>query len=68
MKMITGIDFDEYNERRAFRGAEAARFKVYYDDGEWESKWMSKRDIVKNIALFPEHCEELNKGLKAYSA
>ncbi len=67
MSLITRIEFHEYNERRAMRGAEAARFNIHYDDGDSGPLWMSKRDIVKNIALFPEFCEELNKGLKAYA-
>jgi len=52
--------FIEFNERRAMRGAEAARVEV---DGEW--LWMSKSDIKKNIKAFGNH-PELQKALAAY--
>lgn len=53
------------------RGADAAQFVINYNNpntiNEAEYLWMSSEDIVKNIALFPEFSEELNKGLKAYA-
>lgn len=65
--MIVGIKFQDFNERRKMRGADAASFQIIYSDDVSDYVWMSKRDIVKNITLFPQFCEELNKGLKAYA-
>lgn len=60
------IKFDSFNARRYMRGADAAEFLITHDDGETEYLWMSKSDIQKNIKQFPEHTEELNKGMYAY--
>jgi hypothetical protein len=58
--------FEEYNPRRAMRGAPAARVWVDYHDGEGESwLWMDKSDIKANIKEFGE-CEALTQALKAY--
>lgn len=56
--------FIEFNQRRALRGAEAARVEVD-SDGEW--LWMSKKDIKNNIRDFGPH-PELDKALLAYGA
>ena len=52
--------FIEFNERRAMRGAPAARVEV---DGDW--LWMMPKDIRANIKDHGDH-EELQKALKAY--
>jgi hypothetical protein len=52
--------FIEFNDRRRFRGANAARVEA---DGEW--LWMSKRDIQLNIRDFGPH-PELLKALERY--
>lgn len=54
----------EFNDRRAMRGADAARVEIE-PDGEW--LWMSKRDIKMNIKEFGDH-PELQKALAAYGA
>lgn len=59
--------FIEFNERRAARGAEAARMEVTYEDGESEWLWMSKRDIAKNMMAFGR-CDELTRAHEAYRA
>lgn len=56
--------FIEFNDRRAMRGAEAARVEVS-PDGEW--LWMSKTDIWLNMKEFGAHAE-LQKALEAYGA
>lgn len=56
--------FDEYNARRAMRGAPAAR--VFVDEGDGEDwLWMSKADLEKNIKAFGEH-PALVEALQAY--
>lgn len=58
--------FDEYNPRRDFRGVEAARVYVSYDNEQyWEWLWMSEKDIRKNIMTYGRH-QELIKALDAY--
>lgn len=57
--------FLEFNERRAMRGAEAARVEVTYPDGESEWVWMSKRDAGKNMATFGM-CDALTAVQEAY--
>lgn len=58
--------FDEYNARRAMRGAEAARVFFDYGDGDGEDwVWMSKKDLENNIKRFGEH-PALVEALKAY--
>lgn len=52
------------HQRRAMRGAEAARVEVD-PDGAW--LWMSKRDIKNNIRDHGDH-PELQKALAAYGA
>lgn len=54
--------FIEFNERRAMRGAEAARVEVD-PDGDW--LWMSSKDIKNNIRDFGPH-PELDKARLAY--
>jgi ribosomal 50S subunit-associated protein YjgA (DUF615 family) len=61
------IKFDNFNQRRHMRGADAAQFLITHEDGEEEYLWMSKSDIQKNLKQFPEHAEELNKGLHCYN-
>ncbi len=61
------IKFDNFNPRRHMRGADAAQFLISYGDADDELVWMSKSDIQKNLKQFPEHAEELNKGLHCYS-
>ncbi len=56
--------FEEFNPRRAVRGAEATRV-VVIEDGEEDWLWMSKRDIAKNIMQFGQH-PELVKAHNAY--
>ncbi len=56
--------FEEFNPRRAIRGAEAARV-VVIENGEEDWLWMSKRDISKNMMTFGRH-PELVKALEAY--
>ncbi len=61
------ITFNNFNDRRKMRGADAARFMVDEDDGEGEELlWMSKKDIKANIRQFPDQKSELEKGLAAY--
>lgn len=58
--------FEEYNPRRAFRGAPAARVWVDYHDGTGEDwLWMDAKDIQKNIKKFGAH-PDLLKALDAY--
>lgn len=57
--------FLEFNERRAMRGAEAARVAVI-ESGEEDWLWMSKRDIDLNIKEFGPHAE-LVKAKIAYT-
>ncbi len=57
--------FIEFNERRAMRGAEAARVAVI-ESGEEEWLWMSKRDLDLNIKEFGPHAE-LVKAMIAYT-
>ena len=52
--------FIEFHERRAMRGAPAARVEA---DGDW--LWMTPKDIRANIKDHGDH-EELQKALKAY--
>jgi hypothetical protein len=62
--------FIEFNERRAMRGADAARVEVIDPtdpDGGPGWLWMNRRDIRNNIR---EHGDnpELQKAMKAYGA
>ena len=57
--------FIEFNERRAMRGAEAARVAVI-ESGEECWLWMSKRDLDLNIKEFGPHAE-LVKAMIAYT-
>ena len=61
--------FIEFNERRAMRGAPAARVDVAYpedpDGGGW--LWMTRKDIKANIRDHGDNIE-LQKALKAYGA
>lgn len=57
--------FEEYNPRRAMRGADAARVSVIYDNGEEDLLWMSRSDIKKNMKLYGDN-PELKKALDAY--
>jgi hypothetical protein len=54
----------EFNERRAIRGADAARVEVE-TSGMW--LWMSKRDLRANMKEFGPH-PELQKALDIYKA
>ena len=56
--------FIEFNERRAIRGAEAARVAVI-ESGEEGWLWMSKRDLDLNIKEFGPHAE-LVKAMIVY--
>jgi len=58
--------FDEFNPRRAMRGANAARVEII-DGDETTWLWMSKRDIAKNMMAFGRH-PELVKAHDAYGA
>ena len=62
MTSIQHFRFIGFNERRAMRGAEAAKVEVD-KDGDW--LWMSKKDLNGNIKLFGPH-PELVKALHAY--
>jgi len=62
--MIT-FRFIEFNQRRAIRGADAARVAVI-EDGQEDWLWMSKRDIALNIKQFGPS-DELLKAQLAYS-
>ena len=61
--------FIEFNERRAMRGAEAARVDVQDpadpDYGGW--LWMSRKDIKANLRNYSDN-QELQKALAAYGA
>ncbi|NDL70537.1 hypothetical protein [Vreelandella alkaliphila] len=57
--------FVEFNTRRQFRGAEAARIEIIYGEGDHDLIWMSAGDLHGNIRLFGEH-EALTEALKAY--
>ncbi|WP_149983308.1 hypothetical protein [Pseudoalteromonas rhizosphaerae] len=59
------ITFNAFNKRRAMRGGDAAEFLIKDESGEYYL-WMTKTDIKRNLKLFPECAEELNKGLAAY--
>jgi hypothetical protein len=65
---IMKIEFSKFNARRYMRGADAAEYLITHDDGEKEYLWMSKTDIKKNLGIFPEFAEELNKGLHCYNS
>lgn len=64
--MSMEFKFIEFNQRRAVRGADAARVEVI-EDGETGWLWMNKRDLAKNIAQFGMH-PELVKARDAYKA
>lgn len=55
-----------FNPRRASRGAEAAEVEATWADGETEVLWMSKQDILQNIAKFGEQAG-LTNALNKYS-
>lgn len=58
--------FEEFNPRRAMRGAPAARVWVDYHDGDGEDwLWMDQNDIANNIKEFGED-PELMKAQEAY--
>ena len=57
--------FIEYNPRRAARGAEAARVAILEDGENVDWVWMSKKDVLANIAEFGPSAE-LTKALEAY--
>lgn len=58
--------FDEFHERRASRGAPAARVYIDQNDGQGETwLWMYPHDIENNIKEFGDH-PELQKALAAY--
>lgn len=61
--------FVEFNERRAMRGAPAARVDVHDssdpEGGGW--LWMSRRDITLNIKAHGD-CPALQQALAAYGA
>lgn len=58
--------FEEFNPRRAMRGAPAARIWITPDVGQEEFwVWMSAADLRKNLKTFGEH-EGLRAGLVAY--
>lgn len=62
--------FIEFHQRRAMRGAEAARVEVIDPedpDGGPGWLWMSRKDIRANIAQHGDH-PELLKALAAYGA
>lgn len=61
----TEFRFIEFNERRAARGADAARVAVI-QDGEEVWLWMSKIDIAKNMMTFGRH-PELVKAIQSYA-
>ena len=66
MDKYPNMFFMEFNNRRKMRGADAARFEVFYSDNESELLWMSKTDIRKNMKTFPHCVGELLRGLAAY--
>ncbi len=66
MENINSINLKRFNKRRASRGADAAEFEIQYSTGNSEIIWMSKIDIRRNIAMYPEHKNELEKGLNQY--
>lgn len=47
--------FEEFNQRRHMRGAEAARVTWVNDQGEEDSLWMSPADIRSNILEHGPH-------------
>ena len=62
------IFFNGFNRRRALRGAPAAEFLISYGpDDDASYIWMSARDIRRNMWQFPEHKDELQKGLTEYN-
>lgn len=63
--MILDFKFEEYNPRRAVRGADAVRVLVTYEDGESDLLWMSQADLKNNIKEFGDH-PELTKALSHY--
>ena len=60
------ISFSEFNKRRHMRGAAAARFEIYYTDGEMDLLWMTPADIRKNMKAFPHCIGDLTRGLACY--
>ena len=58
--------FIEFNQRRAIRGADAARVAVI-ENGQETWLWMSKLDISKNMMQFGR-CSELTKAFQAYGS
>lgn len=66
--MSIEFKFIEFNERRAIRGAEAARVEVRYpDEPEADWLWMSRKDIKANMREHGDNAE-LQKALAAYGA
>lgn len=47
--------FEEFNQRRHMRGAEAARVTWVDDQGEEHSLWMSQGDVHANIRQHGPH-------------
>jgi hypothetical protein len=54
-----------FNARRHARGAEAAEVEATWPDGETETLWMSKKDILSNIREFG-HQAGLAQALEEY--
>ena len=57
--------FIEFNKRRQMRGAECARIKIIYAEGDMDCIWMSAGDLQDNIRQWGPH-EALTEALKAY--
>lgn len=56
-----------YNPRRRARGAEAAEVKVEWSDDDYETLWMSRKDIEGNYALYGKS-EGLRAAYEAYNS
>lgn len=62
---LPSFRFVEFNPRRAFRGAEAARVEVDYGHGDVDFLWMSPQDIRNNMMAYGRQ-DGLLKALDAY--
>lgn len=63
---VVTFKFVEFNPRRHFRGAEAARVEVLEDGEPCGLLWMSERDLKLNIAEFGDS-EDLQQALAEYA-
>lgn len=66
-KEVPTFTLVRFNPRRAARGAEAAKVKIIWPDGDTEELWMSRADIRNNLNERGPS-EGLSAALNAYKA